>query len=151
MNQGLPSSLALIVKVLVILSIPLLMFRYVDSQPVVKTSEPEETATRSIAIVNEDVGVEEDDEPVIIGKEVASLLNDQADYKWTVISRSAAEHGFADEKYDAILYVPSDFSKDVMSFKEDSPNKASIDYVIQPNLEAKNRQRVHKEMALAKK
>src|SRR5690625_342653 len=37
-----------------------------------------------------------------------------------------------------------------MTYKDQSPTKASINYVIQPNLEAKERQRVHREMAHAK-
>src|SRR5699024_10640582 len=69
---------------------------------------------------------------------------------WTVHNRSAAEQGFDKQQYDAILYVPSNFTENVMTFKDDSPSKASINYVIQPNLEAKDRQRIHREMANAK-
>src|SRR5690625_2177119 len=66
------------------------------------------------------------------------------------MNRSAAKQGFSNQTYDAIIYVPSKFCENVMTFKDKSPSKTSINYVIQPNLEAKERQRIHREMANAK-
>ncbi|WP_233880404.1 type VII secretion protein EsaA [Virgibacillus halodenitrificans] len=150
MSEGLKSSLTLAAKILVILVLPLLLFRYVDSQPVPAVQEEEDEATRSVAIVNEDTGIIQEEEKLILGQEIPALLNEQKDYKWTVVNRSAAEQGFSNQKYDAIIYVPSTFSENIMTFKEDKPTKAALNYVIQPNLEAKDRQRIHREMATAK-
>lgn len=141
--------IGLIVKILLILILPLILFRYVDSQPVVTLSE-KDSATRDIAVVVEDSGTDIEDEEIVLGQEIASLLNEQEDYTWSVMNRSAAEQGFSQEVYDAVIYIPSNFSESVMTFKDDRPNKAAINYVVQPNLDAKNRQRVHKEMARAK-
>ncbi|WP_060681083.1 type VII secretion protein EsaA [Virgibacillus halodenitrificans] len=150
MSEGLKSSLTLAAKIFVILVLPLLLFRYVDSQPVPAVQEEEDEATRSVAVVNEDTGIIQEEEKLILGQEIPALLNEQKDYKWTVVNRSAAEQGFSNQKYDAIIYVPSTFSENIMTFKEDKPTKAALNYVIQPNLEAKDRQRIHREMATAK-
>lgn len=150
MNEGLKSTIGLIVKVLIILMLPLLFLRYVDTQPTAVVDDHDDEGTRSVAIVNEDTGVEKGKETMILGKEIPSLLGEQEDYSWKVVNRSAAEQGFSNQKYDAIIYVPSSFSENIMTFKEDEPTKAAINYVIQPNLEAKERQRVHREMANAK-
>lgn len=149
MNEGWKASVKLGAKVLVVLLLPLLLISYVDSQPVVVESDDDDEGTRSIAIVDEDRGWESESETIELGKRTASLLNAQDDYSWTVLSRSAAEQGFSDQVYDAIIYVPSSFTENIMMFREEVPSKASINYVIQPNLVAKERQRVHREMAIA--
>src|SRR5690625_3622771 len=151
MKRGYKSSLGLIAKVLIILLLPLLMFRYVDSHPTsIAKDDDEDKGTRSVAVVNEDMGYDSGTEDISLGQDITSLLNDQDDYSWVVMNRSAAEQGFSNQTYDAIIYVPSNFSENVMTFKDESPSKASINYVIQPNLEAKERQRIHREMANAK-
>src|SRR5699024_7497668 len=150
MKQGLSTSLGLLLKILIILLLPLLLFRYVDSQLSVVVDDKEDEGTREVAIVNEDIGYESETEEIILGQDITALLNNRDDYAWTVVNRSAAEQGFSNQKYDAILYVPSNFSENIMTFKDESPMKASINYVIQPNLEAKERQRIHREMANAK-
>ncbi|UTR16187.1 type VII secretion protein EsaA [Salipaludibacillus sp. LMS25] len=150
MNEGLITSLKLGAKVLVVLLLPLLLFRYVDSQPAVSVSEDDDEGTRSIAVVNEDQGWSSESETIELGQQVTSLLNSEGtDYTWSVVNRSAAEQGFSNERYDAIIYVPSRFTENIMTFRDDVPSMASINYVIQPNLVAKERQRVHREMANA--
>src|SRR5690625_4282851 len=145
------SSLSLIAKIIVILLLPLLLFNYVDTQPTTIVNEDDdEKGTRSVAIVNEDMGYENETEEIVLGKEITKVLSEQTDYSWVVMNRSAAEEGFNQQEHDAILYLPSNFTKNIMSFTDDSPNKASINYVIQPNLEAKERQKLHREMANAK-
>lgn len=143
-------SISLYVKLLVILSIPLLLFRYVDSQPTIVIETDDNEGTREIAIVNEDNGTDLDEEVMKLGNEISALLNDkESEYKWTVLGRSTAEQGFRNKIYDAILFIPSDFSDNIMTFKDEYPKEANLNYVVQPYLDAKNRHRVHREMALA--
>lgn len=146
-------TIGLMMKLLIILVIPLLLFRYVDSQPTnVNVSDSEEKkGTRDIAVVNEDNGIVMSSEEVLLGNEIPILLNEkeEKDYNWTVVQRSTAEQGFNDRTYDAVVYITSDFTERVMSFKEENPDKANLNYVIQPYLDAKNRQRIHREMANA--
>ncbi|MDY7045443.1 type VII secretion protein EsaA [Virgibacillus sp. M23] len=148
MDKGMKASIGLSMKVLIILLLPLLLFRYVDSQPRIILEE--ESSIRSVAIVNEDTGYESELQSINLGHEIPILLKDQEDYSWTVVNRSTAEQGLANKNYDAIMYIPSNYSKNIMTFKENQPTKASLHYVIQPNLEAKERQRIHRQMANAK-
>lgn len=150
MNETNRSSIGLVVKIIIILLLPLFLFRYVDSQPTTVIKDEDDEGTRSVAIVNEDNGLEINDEEVILGQDIPLILEEQHDYSWKVVKRSAAERGFSNQEYDAIMYIPSNFSESIMTFKDPEPTKASINYVIQPNLEAKERQRVHREMANAK-
>lgn len=145
------STLQLITKLLVILGIPLFIFVYVDQKPAVVETEEDDEGTREIAIVNEDNGATLDDENILLGSEMSALLNEREElvYRWTVVGRRAAEQGFRDRVYDAVLYIPSNFSENIMTFKEENPNRADVNYIVQPYLDAKNRQRVHREMALA--
>lgn len=150
MKQGYKSSLGLIFKILIVLVLPILLFSYVDSQPTQVVKDEDGEGTRSIAIVNEDVGHNNGTEELVLGQDIPTILKDQKDYSWVVVNRSAAEKGFSKQEYDAILYIPSNFSENVMTFKDESPSKASINYVIEPNLEAKEDQRIHREMSNAK-
>ncbi|MDY0404684.1 type VII secretion protein EsaA [Virgibacillus sp. 179-BFC.A HS] len=150
MNKDWKATTGMIVKIMVILALPLLLFRYVESQPIVKVADEPKQETKSVAIVNEDNGLTLNDNVLKLGSEIPLLLKEQKDYSWTVVDRSTAEKGLSSKKYDAVIYIPSNFSLDVMTFKENRPTKATVRYVIQPNLDAKNRQRVHKEMAVAK-
>ena len=150
MKQEYKSSLGLTFKILITLVLPILLFSYIDSQPTPVVQVEDDEGTRSIAVVNEDLGHKSGEEELVLGQDIPTILKDQKEYSWVVVNRSAAEKGFSKQEYDAILYIPSNFSANVMTFKEDSPSRASINYVIEANLEAKERQRIHREMANAK-
>src|SRR5690625_6475822 len=90
------SSLQLIIKILIIIGLPLLILFYVDNKgKIVESDESDNKSTREIAIINEDNGVEEEDELIFLGEEVSTVLNDNQgqNYKWTVVGRSTAEQG----------------------------------------------------------
>src|SRR5690625_4065633 len=121
------STLQLITKLLVILGIPLFIFVYVDQKPAVVETEEDDEGTREIAIVNEDNGATLDDENILLGSEMSALLNEREElvYRWTVVGRRAAEQGFRDRVYDAVLYIPSNFSENIMTFKEEKDRKST--------------------------
>lgn len=146
------SSLQLIIKILIIIGLPLLILFYVDNKgKIVESDESDNKSTREIAIINEDNGVEVEDELIFLGEEVSTVLNDNQgqNYKWTVVGRSTAEQGLRDRLYDAVIYIPSDFSANAMTFQEENPVKSELKYTFQPFLDAKERQRIHREMAEA--
>ena len=60
----------LIGKILVILALPILFFSYIGQNPMKKT----ETASREIAIVNEDNGTEFNNNPIYVGSELVTTL-----------------------------------------------------------------------------
>lgn len=148
MKEKVISSLGLFLKIVVIILLPIALFYYMDMQHATVTKEEDDDeGTRKLAIVNEDNGYVNGDEEIELGKEISAILAKRDRYSWTVENRSGAEKKFSEEKYDGILYISSNFSEHVMNFKAMSPVQANVHYVVQPNLAAKERQRVHREMS----
>lgn len=103
-------------------------------------------------LLNEEVSADEEDEQSAqFGKEVAAVLSERPDYSWTVVNRSAAETGLASKKYDAVVYIPSDFSKNILSYDQERPQKATLEFSIQDNLNAVNKEKVQRELEDAQK
>ncbi|ALF08673.1 type VII secretion protein EsaA [Parageobacillus thermoglucosidasius] len=136
----------LIAKIVFIVALPVLFFTFIGHNPMKVT----ERTTNRIAVVNEDVGADYNKKTYEFGKEIVPALDDDSDYQWSVVNRSQAEKGLADGQYDAVVYLPSDFSRNILTFNEKKPLKATIQYKIQPNLEAKNREQVQRELEAAK-
>lgn len=154
MTEQRKSLIKLIFAVIIILLLPVLFFRFIGDDPTKKAVN----STRQIAVVNEDTGVlsdevksDEEDKSAQFGKEVAAVLGERPDYSWTVVNRSAAETGLASKKYDAIVYIPSDFSKNILSYDKDHPQKATLEFSIQDNLNAVNKEKVQRELEDAQK
>ncbi|XRL89906.1 type VII secretion protein EsaA [Bacillus subtilis] len=154
MTEQRKSLIKLISAVIIILLLPVLFFRFIGDDPTKKAVN----STRQIAVVNEDTGVlsdevksDEEDKSAQFGKEVAAVLGERPDYSWTVVNRSAAETGLATKKYDAIVYIPSDFSKNILSYDKDHPQKATLEFSIQDNLNAVNKEKVQRELEDAQK
>jgi type VII secretion EsaA-like protein len=139
----------LILVIILIVITPLLFFRTIGENPlkVVKT----ENATKSIAIINEDIGTQEADEKIQFGKDVASILAESSNFEWTVVGRSAGENGLRNLKYDAIVYMPSDFSENIMTYDEENPVKTNFQYKVQSQLNAVNKEKVLVELEKATK
>ncbi|MFF5400475.1 type VII secretion protein EsaA [Peribacillus butanolivorans] len=136
----------LIGKILIILALPILFFSYIGQNPMKKT----ETASREIAIVNEDDGTEYNKNPIYVGSELVTTLDKDSEYDWYVVNRSTAESGLANKKYDAVIYFPSDFSKNIYTFDDEQPVKAGIKYKVQTSLNAENMEKVQKELEKTK-
>ncbi|MCY9373985.1 type VII secretion protein EsaA [Bacillus sp. T17B1] len=154
MTEQRKSLIKLISAVIIILLLPVLFFRFIGEDPAKKVAN----STRQIAVVNEDTGVlseevksDEEDKSAQFGKEVATVLGERPNYSWTVVNRSAAETGLASKKYDAIVYIPSDFSKNILSYDKDHPQKATLEFSIQDNLNAVNKEKVQRELEDAQK
>ncbi|PLR96525.1 type VII secretion protein EsaA [Bacillus sp. T33-2] len=132
----------MISAVFLIVSTPAFFFRSVGHNPM----EVKENVTRTIAVVNEDNGADEEQQALQFGNDVIPLLEDESDYKWTVLGRSAAENGLKGLKYDAVVYIPSDFSRKIMTYDEQQPEKADFGYKVQDQLNAINREKVTREI-----
>ena len=138
----------LLVAITLIVITPLLFFRAIGDNPfkVEKAS-----AAQSIAIINEDTGVEEEGEKIQLGENVASILSENSNFEWTVVGRSAGENGLLSQKYDAVVYLPSNFSENVMSYDESNPVKTNFEYKVQSQLNAVNKEKVLLELEKATK
>lgn len=137
---------SIIVKILVILVIPTMFFTYVGHDPMKQKANN----VRNIAVVNEDNGAEYENDSLVLGQQVISVLDDDSSYSWSVVNRSTAESGLRQNQFDAVIYFPSTFTKSILTFKEDEPVKAGIEYKIQSNLNAENAEKVQKELEVAK-
>ncbi|PEC43212.1 type VII secretion protein EsaA [Priestia megaterium] len=132
-------TLKVILAVVLILALPSFFFQYIGDNPLQVT----ENSTRTIAVVNEDNGVKENSEKAIeFGGKVTPLLQEGSDYQWTVLGRSAATSGLQNGKYDAVIYIPSTFSQNILSYQEKKPEKATLEYKVQSQLNAVNKEKV---------
>ncbi|MBU5594932.1 type VII secretion protein EsaA [Amphibacillus sp. MSJ-3] len=132
----------IIVAVLIVLFIPLSYFLIIGDNPF----QEKENLTQSIAVVNEDNGIATEDNEIRLGEQVINLFEDESSFDWLVVSRSAAESGLQSQNFDAIIYIPSDFSQNVMAYDESNPTKVIFDYRIQEQLNTSNSQRVQGEV-----
>ena len=147
MTEQQKSSIKIISTMILILVLPVLFFHLIGDDPAIQ----KKNATRNIAVVNEDMGASESENTARFGQDVVAALSERPDYTWTVVNRSAAENGLKSRKYDAVLYIPSDFSKNVLSYDKDHPEKASIQFSIQDQLNSVNKEKVQRELENAQK
>ncbi len=108
-----------------------------------------ESATKTIAVINEDTGTEEDEEVVKFGNDVPPILKSESQYNWEVVGRSAGENGLNNQKYDAIVYIPSTFSEKILTYDENQPEQTKLEYTVQNQLNAINKEKVLLELEQA--
>ncbi|MGA9289752.1 MAG: type VII secretion protein EsaA [Anaerobacillus sp.] len=139
------SILKLILIIAIILVLPLIYFTSIGENPM-KTKE---SATKTIAVVNEDTGTKEDEEVVKFGNDVPPILKSDSEYNWEVVGRSAGENGVNNQKYDAIVYIPSTFSEKILTYDENQPEQTKLQYTVQNQLNAVNKEKVLLELEQA--
>ncbi|MGA5692611.1 type VII secretion protein EsaA [Cytobacillus pseudoceanisediminis] len=135
----------MVLVMLLIIAAPAIFFGSIGDNPLLVR----ENATRTIAVVNEDTGADKEEKSLDFGEEITSILQDGSQYEWTVIGRSAAENGLKNTKYDAVVYIPSNFSKNIMSYESQQPEKANFEYTVQNQLNSLNREKVLREIQTA--
>ncbi|MCM3404862.1 type VII secretion protein EsaA [Cytobacillus oceanisediminis] len=135
----------MVLVMLLIIAAPAIFFGSIGDNPLLVR----ENATRTIAVVNEDTGADKEEKSLDFGEEITSILQDGSQYEWTVIGRSAAENGLKNTKYDAVVYIPSNFSKNIMSYESKQPEKANFEYTVQNQLNSLNREKVLREIQTA--
>ncbi|MDQ0230842.1 type VII secretion protein EsaA [Metabacillus malikii] len=150
MNEKVSAIAKLVIVILLIGITPFLFFRAIGENPL-KVATPKETATKTIAIINEDIGTAEAEEEIKLGQDVSSILSKNSNYEWTVVGRSAGENGLRDKKYDAIVYLPSDFTEKIMTYDEENPTKTNLQFKVQSQLNAVNKEKVLVELEKATK
>ncbi len=84
------------------------------------------------AVVNEDTGAEKpnsDGERLNAGDELVDKITPKGEggFDWQETSAQEAKDGLADGKYFAILEIPSDFSKQLVSTGGDDPEQAGLE------------------------
>lgn len=136
----------LLLLVAIIIAIPFAFFQYIGQEPM----REELSTSGKVVVVNEDRGYQyEENEPLILGNDIVSTLQGDSDYEWVVAGRASAQAGLANQEYDAIVYIDSSFSENIMSFQDSLPNQASVNYELYNNLNAENQERLQKELESA--
>lgn len=134
--------LKIVIVMILIVGAPVLYFMAIGENPFFDSSN----GTKKVAVVNEDTGSKKEESSLEFGKEVASILSTDSEYEWSVVSRSAAEKGLTDREYDAVVYIPSNFSANIMTYEEQQPVKAEFKYTVAGELNAANREKVLREI-----
>lgn len=134
--------LKIAIVMILIVGAPILYFLSIGENPLADESG----GTKQIAVVNEDTGAEMLNSPLEFGKEAVPILSTESDYDWSVVSRSVAEKGLANQDYDAILYIPSNFSENIMTYEEQQPVKSEFKYTVSGQLNTANREKVLREI-----
>ncbi|UNL86364.1 type VII secretion protein EsaA [Priestia koreensis] len=137
----------LVLAIVLILALPALFFQYVGDNPL-KVSD---TASGQIAVVNEDRGVGGTDggKEVDFGAKVAPILQKDSQYEWKNVTRSVANQGLKSGQYEAVVYIPSNYSSSALTYTDNRPEKASLQYRVQSRLTSVDKQKVVRELEAA--
>lgn len=99
------------------------------------SSEHQRTTKPTIALVNEDIPSDFNGQSYHFGKNFVDAVANDTEYNWQVVSRSVAEKAYADESVDAVIYLPQEFSQNVLTLQEISPVQTAIEYKILPTMD----------------
>ena len=89
-----------------------------------------------VAIVNQDTGTEFKNQSLKLGNKVVENLKENAALDWQFVSKQRAETGLKSGEYYAIILIPKNFSKDLVSVTKENVTKATIDYTVNEKLNA---------------
>ncbi|MCH5584761.1 YhgE/Pip domain-containing protein [Shimazuella sp. AN120528] len=81
-----------------------------------------------VAVVNLDKGAAYDGKELNVGKEFIDELKKNPKFAWKFVSQDEAKRGMVDNRYYAMITIPSNFSKNAASLNTDHPHQAEIQY-----------------------
>src|SRR6185437_3332578 len=102
MNDSKRKKSKLVISILLIFAVPILFFQFMGGG-LLDMNGPNKSI---IAIVNEDLGADKEEETINMGKEVVTILAKDSPYEWKVMGRGAAVNGLKANQYEAIVYIP---------------------------------------------
>ncbi|MGO2637436.1 MAG: YhgE/Pip family protein [Enterococcus viikkiensis] len=95
------------------------------------------TGELPIAVYSADVGANFQDKDVEIGKEVIKNLHENKQLGWRFVdSKKQVVDGVRSGKYYAGIYLPKEFSKDLLSFTSGDIKKPKIEYYLNQKINA---------------
>lgn len=93
-------------------------------------NKPSMQRTLNTAIVNEDNGITFRGHSYNLGKEYTDQLHNGHWVNYTVIPRSIAEAGLKHNNYQLVVYIPNNFSKQIVNINNPDPSKLNLQYKI---------------------
>ena len=95
------------------------------------------TGELPIAVYSADTGAKFQDKDVEIGKEVVKNLHENKQLGWRFVdSKEQVVEGVKSGKYYAGIYLPKEFSKDLLSFTSGEIQKPKIEYYLNQKINA---------------
>ncbi|MCJ2169865.1 YhgE/Pip domain-containing protein [Enterococcus durans] len=95
------------------------------------------TGELPIAVYSADKPAEFQGKEIAIGKEVIKSLHDNKQLGWQFVdSKKELEDGVRSGEYYASIYLPEDFSEDLLSFTSGDINKPKIEYTVNEKINA---------------
>ena len=86
------------------------------------------TSNVPVAIVNKDEGATLNDKVINVGNDIVESLKDNDSIGWVFIDEWQGNFGLNEGKYYALIEIPSNFSKGLMTLATPTPQKPSIIY-----------------------
>ena len=89
-----------------------------------------------IGIVNQDEGEQLNSAQYNFGDDFTKLLakDERKKASWKVMSRDQAESQYKDNSLEAIIYIPKDFSHNILQLSSFNPEKAKITYKVKDSV-----------------
>ena len=89
-----------------------------------------------IGIVNQDEGEQLNSVQYNFGDDFTKLLakDEKKEASWKVLSRNQAESQYKDDSLEAIIYIPKDFSHNILQLSSFNPEKAKITYKVKDSV-----------------
>lgn len=82
-----------------------------------------------VAIVNEDVPYNYENETFELGDELVDKLKEEDEFDFHFVERQAGYKGLQDEDYYILIEIPNDFSRNATTLMDDHPEKLRLHYV----------------------
>ncbi|HBC90468.1 MAG TPA: type VII secretion protein EsaA [Lactococcus sp.] len=87
----------------------------------------------TIALVNEDKESSFNKKVYNFGRDFVNLVSGDTKYNWQVVSRSVADRAYKDKAVDAVIYIPQNFSHDILTLQDINPIQSQVNYKLQNN------------------
>lgn len=105
----------------------LLLFFGLKDDNLRKVTE-DQTSKVTYVLVNEDIGATFEDKQYVLGRDFVTLINQDLENNWQTTTRSVADAGIANGQFDAVIYIPQNFSERLLNLQSIAPDQAIIDY-----------------------
>lgn len=95
------------------------------------------TKSIPVAVYSDDIGAEFDGKNIEVGDELLDNLRENKNLGWTFVnSKQDLVDGVESGKYYAGIYVPTDFSEDLISFTSGEIKKPDLEYYVNEKINA---------------
>lgn len=118
-----PAVMIVIFVIIIIPSLYALLNIQATWDPYSKTSNIE------VAVVNEDVGYSLNGTQYNVGSMVVDELKNNTKFSWQFVDRNTAMDGVKNGKYYAALIIPNNFTENLLSIQNNTPQQAHIEYI----------------------